>query len=166
VMAQAEDRCHRIGQAESVLIEHLVLEGSLDARMEQTAIDKQDVADQALDTPLPPQMELPAAVPYEREPVKAVPQESKKVSMPPAAAEETLTTEEISVIHQQLRYLAGLDSDRAAERNDVGFSRYDGEIGHSLAAQPFLSVRQALLGRRILKKYRRQLENFTGGKAA
>jgi SWI/SNF-related matrix-associated actin-dependent regulator 1 of chromatin subfamily A len=46
---QAEDRCHRIGQAESVLVQHLVLSGSLDAYMASRLVEKMDVIDKALD---------------------------------------------------------------------------------------------------------------------
>lgn len=49
VMAQAEDRCHRIGQKESVLVQYLVFDESLDATMAQTLIKKSRVADAALD---------------------------------------------------------------------------------------------------------------------
>lgn len=48
-VSQAEDRIHRIGQTESVLIQHLVADGSLDARMAQVLVDKQTVIDKALD---------------------------------------------------------------------------------------------------------------------
>lgn len=48
-ITQAEDRCHRIGQKEQVLVKHIVLEGSLDERMVEILIGKQDVADRALD---------------------------------------------------------------------------------------------------------------------
>jgi SWI/SNF-related matrix-associated actin-dependent regulator 1 of chromatin subfamily A len=48
-MSQAEDRVHRIGQKESVLVEHLVFDGSLDARFAQLLIEKQAVLDAALD---------------------------------------------------------------------------------------------------------------------
>lgn len=48
-MTQAEDRCHRIGQRDSVLVQHLVLAGSLDAHMAQVIIRKQEVIEQALD---------------------------------------------------------------------------------------------------------------------
>ena len=48
-MSQAEDRTHRIGQTESVLIQYLVLEGSLDATMAKTLIRKQEVIEKALD---------------------------------------------------------------------------------------------------------------------
>ncbi len=48
-MTQAEDRCHRIGQRESVLVQHLVFDGSLDARMARTLVEKQEVLDATLD---------------------------------------------------------------------------------------------------------------------
>ena len=48
-LAQAEDRCHRIGQTDSVLVQHLVLDGSLDARMAQIIVDKMDVIAAAVD---------------------------------------------------------------------------------------------------------------------
>lgn len=49
-VSQAEDRCHRIGQRDSVLVQHLVLEGSLDASMARMLIQKQEVIDASLDT--------------------------------------------------------------------------------------------------------------------
>lgn len=49
-LTQAEDRCHRIGATgESVLVEHLVFSDSLDARMVELVIEKQRVAELALD---------------------------------------------------------------------------------------------------------------------
>ena len=47
-LTQAEDRTHRIGQKDSVLIQHLVLQGSLDAAMARTLIRKQEVVNQAV----------------------------------------------------------------------------------------------------------------------
>ena len=48
-LSQAEDRCHRIGQQDSVLCQHLVLEGSIDARMIRTILEKQEIISLALD---------------------------------------------------------------------------------------------------------------------
>lgn len=48
IVSQAEDRCHRIGQHQSVLVQHLVLEGSLDAHMAKTILRKQGVIEKAL----------------------------------------------------------------------------------------------------------------------
>lgn len=51
-LTQAEDRLVRIGQLKNVLIQHLVLEGSLDAYMAKRLIEKQEVIDNILDKPL------------------------------------------------------------------------------------------------------------------
>jgi SWI/SNF-related matrix-associated actin-dependent regulator 1 of chromatin subfamily A len=48
-VTQAEDRCHRIGTKNSVLIQHLVLAGSLDAYIAKTVIAKQDKIDKAIE---------------------------------------------------------------------------------------------------------------------
>ena len=48
-IVQAEDRCHRIGQKDSVLVQHLVLEGSIDVTMARALIDKQAILDAVLD---------------------------------------------------------------------------------------------------------------------
>lgn len=50
-ITQAEDRCHRIGQKESVLVQHLILEGSLDERVIDVIIKKQEILDKVLDKP-------------------------------------------------------------------------------------------------------------------
>jgi SWI/SNF-related matrix-associated actin-dependent regulator of chromatin subfamily A-like protein 1 len=47
-LAQAEDRLHRIGQAESVLVQHLMLEGSFDGRMAATVVHKMGVIEKAV----------------------------------------------------------------------------------------------------------------------
>ena len=49
-MAQAEDRAHRIGQANSVLVQHVVVNGSFDATMCVTVAEKSEVIEGALDT--------------------------------------------------------------------------------------------------------------------
>ena len=48
-LSQAEARCHRIGQENHVLVQHLLLNGSLDARMARVVLAKQDILDAALD---------------------------------------------------------------------------------------------------------------------
>ena len=55
-LTQAEDRTHRIGQQESVLVQHLVLQDSLDARMVGALLRKQRVIDEVVDGS--PQLEL------------------------------------------------------------------------------------------------------------
>jgi SWI/SNF-related matrix-associated actin-dependent regulator of chromatin subfamily A-like protein 1 len=48
VITQAEDRCHRIGQNDNVVVQHLVLADSLDAYMARTLVRKQKIVEQAL----------------------------------------------------------------------------------------------------------------------
>lgn len=48
-VTQAEDRLHRIGQKENVLIRHIVLNGSLDQRIVHAILRKQEIADKTLD---------------------------------------------------------------------------------------------------------------------
>lgn len=47
-MAQAEDRCHRIGQRDTVTVQHIVLDGSVDAIISRALIRKQQVVNQTL----------------------------------------------------------------------------------------------------------------------
>ena len=47
-VSQAEDRVHRIGQKEKVLIQHLVVDGSLDINMAKALVAKQNVIDKAV----------------------------------------------------------------------------------------------------------------------
>ncbi len=49
LMSQAEDRCHRIGQTQSLLIQYPVLEGSLDQRMLEVIVRKQDIISKVTD---------------------------------------------------------------------------------------------------------------------
>ena len=66
-VSQAEDRLHRIGQRNSVLVQHLVFDDSVDSRMAHMIIEKQAVIDAALDEngaalpPLPDFVEPQAA---------------------------------------------------------------------------------------------------------
>ena len=48
-VSQSEDRLHRIGQVNPVLVQHLVFEGSLDAKMAKTIVAKQEIIEQVLD---------------------------------------------------------------------------------------------------------------------
>ncbi len=52
-MNQAEDRAHRIGQKESLLIQHLVADGSLCARIAKILVQKQEVISKVLDSAVP-----------------------------------------------------------------------------------------------------------------
>lgn len=47
-VSQAEDRCHRIGQKNTVMVYHLIIDGSIDVKISKMLIDKQKNIDKAL----------------------------------------------------------------------------------------------------------------------
>lgn len=47
-VSQAEDRCHRIGQKNTVMVYHLIVDGSIDVKLSKMLIDKQSKIDKAL----------------------------------------------------------------------------------------------------------------------
>ena len=147
-LSQAEDRCHRIGQQDSVLVQHLILEGSIDAQMVQTIIQKQEVIDQALDREIAP--DNPTVMTPEKEP----PATEKTTRQEIEREAPTIAQDEIERIHAQLRHLTAM-CDGAARKDQSGFNRFDTAIGKSLAEASRLTPKQAALGRRITKKYHR-----------
>lgn len=48
-VTQCEDRAHRIGQKDNVLVEHIIITGTIDSRMALNCINKQEIIDKALD---------------------------------------------------------------------------------------------------------------------
>jgi len=145
-MFQAEDRAHRIGQLQSVLVQHLVMEGSLDATMAQALVDKMEVIDRALDRAYTIEVVTP----------------DKGIKLPSyeeveKEAEEEISAEEKADLLKKIQRIAALDPDQAATLNMVGFNRFDTKLGHSLASQNYLSNKQAVIARRLAKKYWRQL---------
>lgn len=150
-VSQAEDRAHRIGQKNSVLVQHLVLEGSLDAKMARTLIHKQEIIDRALDKSTEDRT-MPVAPEEEQE--SAATQSAKRDQILKDA--EKMTPEMIQAVHLALQMLAGM-CDGARQLDGSGFNKVDSRIGHSLAEAPRLSAKQAALGMRIARKYHRQL---------
>lgn len=175
-LTQAEDRAHRIGQLSSVLIQHLVLEGSLDAVMARRIIDKQAIIDLALDTastnptddePLAPIPFEPATASLTREQLHTAAQRlqaARRITLKEKDADSgeevqveiTMDDAQIQAIHECLRVLAS-QCDGAHEKDQMGFNALDTGIGRSLAWQGSLTLPQALLARKIIAKYRRQL---------
>jgi len=154
-VSQAEDRCHRIGQAESVLVQHLVLEGSIDARIARVIVAKQEVIDRALDSGAPPVESgdwLDSLLDEVAE--RAATARARREDLDREA--EEFGRERIAAVHAALREIAG-GCDGANRLDNQGFSKIDVEVGHSLANSEQLSARQAALGLRLVRKYRRQV---------
>lgn len=158
-VTQCEDRCHRIGQRDMVLVEHLVLEGSIDARMAKILVDKQEIIEQALDSGI----ETPV-IPAEKEQRAATESITREKVEREAAA---MTPERIGAILSGLRILTAMDSDHARSLNGMGFSKADSFIGQRLAGLGYMTPKQAVLGAKLVNRYRKQLpaEITEGAKA-
>lgn len=162
-LSQAEDRCHRIGQTGSVLVQHIVVDNSIDQRMAEKLVKKQAIIDAALNGKTestkieelkfentPEENQISEPMPDNDKPVE----KNRKEKI--AEMAQTLTTEMIKEIHEKIRIVAGFDPDHASTQNGIGFSTFDGEIGHDLANREFLSPKQAAFGMMLVRKYTRQ----------
>ena len=163
-MSQAEDRAHRIGQKDSVLVQHLVLEGSLDAYKASTIVEKQDVIDRALDQGL--QVDAGAAGKEVTTTVviRMFPRVEKQMvtaTREVVEAEAPLfTLSQAEAILEGLQAIAGR-CDGALEEDGCGFNKFDTRVGKSLAGNEKLTDRECVLGRRLVQKYQRQLRDKT-----
>ena len=148
-VSQAEDRCHRIGQHDSVLVQHLIVDGSLDAKMCHTIVAKQEIIDAALDDEIVTAEAI--SIPENRNTStfgkrrQQIEKESLNITPPISRA-----------IHAALK-LVSVYCDGAQARDGAGFSRIDAEMGHSLANQQELTPKAAALGKYLVRKYRRQV---------
>jgi SWI/SNF-related matrix-associated actin-dependent regulator 1 of chromatin subfamily A len=148
-LTQAEDRAHRIGQAGHVLVQHLVLEASLDSVMAKRIVAKQQVIDAALDEIAEKGPSL-LTLAKEQAATETASREKLEKEAP------SFTPMQIEAVHGGLRILAGL-CDGAVTLDGMGFSKIDTQIGRSLAECLKLTPRQAALGQRLCRKYHRQL---------
>ena len=150
---QSEDRCHRISQENSVLVQHLVLEESLDAYIAKTIVNKQNVIDQALDKgDILNVIKSEPILPF-------ISKDKKDVSSTQTEIEkeaETITQDQITAILNGLQILASV-CDGAISEDQMGFNSVDTHIGKALAVQGFLTPKQAVIGKKLVRKYRRQL---------
>lgn len=145
-ITQCEDRTHRLGQtAENIMVQHLTLEGSLDARMAEIILEKQRVMDGAVG-----QLEAEEPIVVDTK-VEVVTLSNKELERA-----QGMPDSQISAIHSALRFLAGV-CDGANARDESGFNGCDTMIGHALAGSNYLTAKQALLGKKVLKKYHRQI---------
>jgi len=159
-VTQAEDRLHRIGQTDNVLVQHLVLDGSIDSEIAKRLVEKQKVIDRALD--LSPE----EASQFDAEALKTAEfaasqelkeSESKKKSRKGLETiAESLSESQIKAIHIGLKRLATV-CDGAMALDGHGFNKFDARIGRDLASNLFLSPKQAALGKLVITKYRGQL---------
>jgi SWI/SNF-related matrix-associated actin-dependent regulator of chromatin subfamily A-like protein 1 len=145
-VTQAEDRCHRIGQKDAVNVRHIVLNGSLDAKLAKTLVEKQEIIELALDKEVE---QVPIAPGEQAATVRTSRQKIEQEAM-------MIGAEQIEAIHEGLKILSSY-CDGARSLDGTGFNKIDTNIGKSLAQAYSLSAKQAVLGRKICIKYVRQL---------
>lgn len=138
-VTQAEDRIWRRGSKDAILVQHLVLEGSLDARMAVILVEKQEIYDKALDNPTPEEMQY--VLPTEMSTRTARPEDIAK-------AAEKLTDRDIADVHLLVKSMCG----RGAET----FAPADLPLGRFLSGQKQLTKKFAALGKRLIYRYRHQ----------
>lgn len=152
-VSQAEDRCHRIGQTDSVLVQHLVIDGSIDAKMAHTIVAKQRVIDAALDKEHANKVEQAQEIASADE-KKAATKRLQRERVEKEA--EKMPLDQRVAILACLKILSGM-CDGARELDNAGFSKIDVRIGHELAREHTITAKQAVLGKRLCIKYHRQL---------
>jgi SWI/SNF-related matrix-associated actin-dependent regulator 1 of chromatin subfamily A len=157
IVSQAEDRCHRIGQYDSVLAQHILLDGSLDCRMASLVVEKQEIMDRALDraTDALPEVSRLAAPQIPATPAKRT-TDAPRTSGNGSSGEAILTEAQILAVLDALRQLAGR-CDGAYQLDGMGFNKLDSRFGKELASRAMLTQRQAQAGRTLCIKYQRQL---------
>ena len=148
-LLQSEDRLHRIGQKNNVLIQYLVLKGSIEARIADIVCGKDEASYKTLDK-------------EEKIDTKELPESVKPVTRrntqkKPKELEEFISDSEMREIRDDLNRIASMDGDRAREKNDVGFNKFDGNLGHHLVREVQWTQREARQAKHLVRKYRRQL---------
>jgi SWI/SNF-related matrix-associated actin-dependent regulator 1 of chromatin subfamily A len=155
-LSQAEDRAHRIGQQNAVLVQHFVVDGSIDAYIAQACVRKQAVLDAALDNETDGSGVVPEAIARPA----VVPEAIARPAVVHRAAASYWDSEagqlESKVLLRGVQILARV-CDGAITEDGHGFNGGDAEFGHSLAQRDRLSPRQAQAAKRMLVKYHRQL---------
>jgi SWI/SNF-related matrix-associated actin-dependent regulator 1 of chromatin subfamily A len=165
-ISQCEDRTHRIGQRNSVLIQHLVVDGSIDQKLAETIVAKQAVIETALNgggqdlTDAMQPIQIAVSVEASDDTDQAEIRRSDRISARQArvnALVETITDDQIAQAHADLRRIASADMDHAMSQNGIGFNKLDTKIGHELANLDSLTRRQGAFAMMLANKYRRQL---------
>ncbi len=142
-ISQCEDRAHRIGQLNSVFVQHLVLEGSIDCRMAYRTIEKQEIADRILDPAL--------ADNARREPIIPMP-EGVTVTLADIKREsEGVTEVQLMALNRAVQILNNVSGDAG------GFNMVDAAIVQTMAGFFCLKPSQGVLAKRLASKYRQHL---------
>tara|TARA_R100001377_G_scaffold23737_1_gene12843 strand:- start:201 stop:2030 length:1830 start_codon:yes stop_codon:yes gene_type:complete len=147
-MSQAEDRCHRIGQVDSVLVQHLVVDGSIDARMAEALVGKQKVLDKALDNVQ--MLDQTISINDLAVGVEEVEKMFHNKKLIPFNADV------VDAMKSCAMFLAS-KCDGALEDDGQGYNGLDSRFGKSIAQQLIWTPAVQYAAKKMLKKYREQL---------
>lgn len=166
--AQAEDRFCRIGQSRGVVVTNLIAEHPLDERINELLLQKQRLIEGSVDAART--LESPVQTHLSEEDIESMIRaaeeeirlaEIPKTEQPTASKFRSPCTPQEEWVTRALTTLAGLDPDRAGERNDLGFNGSDTGFGHSLAEtlerKGGLTDSQYRLAIQMCKKYHAQV---------
>lgn len=166
---QAEARLENPMKKDSSLIQYCVFQGSLDARMAQTLVFKEEKGYDMLDretaalaelSTVPEPSNLDIVLPEKLDATgPETPFELPSLSGTASfvsPASPALSKEDCEAIHAAVRNIASR-CDGGATKDGEGFSLIDIRVGHSLAASERLSEGGARLALKILRKYDAQL---------
>lgn len=147
--SQAEDRIHRIGQKNSVMIYDLVFDETLDAIIVSKILQKQYDIDKALDIEIKQDfIEFKKSMIEESNLTKEF---NKTIK------ENSLMKDKILEILEALKILNNNDMDYAIQNNGIGFNKIDTEFGHSLANKTTLTEKQIIAAYKLIRKYKKQI---------
>ena len=146
-MNQAEDRCHRIGQEESVLVQHIVVDGSIDAKIAEVLVKKQGIIDKGIDNPELINVTVDE-IPYNSVEIKKLYKDKKLKEIP---------ADIVLAMQKCVRYLSD-NCDGAIELDNAGFNKFDTPFGSSIAMIDDWTLPIQYGAKKMLKKYKRQFE--------
>ena len=141
LMRQAEDRLHRIGAQDSVHVQYLVFEESMDARLAKVLSEKQTIISKGVE-------EAPDQEVIDIEWVEGKPSEEQTEPVLPAA--------ELAILHRAAYLMRMSDLDNATEPNDIGYNQRDTKFGKVLASREVWSPRMQQAAKHMLRKYHGQ----------
>ena len=149
-ITQAEDRCHRIGQEDNVLVQHLVIDGTLDVNLVKSIVDKQEVITDVLDE----QNERNHTMQHLFLGI------SKGKPEPPKERDYSginLDENDIDIIHMAVKIIASY-CDGAFAEDGQGYNRYDAGYGRSLSSFVKLNPYSASKALKMVYKYKGQMD--------
>jgi len=158
-ISQAEDRCHRIGQEDTVLVQHLVIAGSIDDMMVKKIISKQEIIHRTMDKVLACEDDSDVL------PVQEIKRPESHAPRADGAviderfdyASADLTVEQVAAMKKAVEWLTGR-CDGAVEEDGMGFNGMDTHRKNTftlaLLESDRWSVKMAVAAKKMLRKYR------------